>query len=107
MKNSKLIPCKFYVLKFVTDNMEYYKIGLSTNFNGRLVKLKGAHKATIDELYVLNSNLFNCATIEGELLKKYKKYNKRGEVPFNVDGSTECLSIKTPIQEIISYLEQL
>lgn len=105
--NSKNIKCVLYLLKFKTNNLEYYKIGISTNFKKRLIRLKGSHKATIEIVYKIESNLFDCAKKESELLNKYKKYNRRGEVPFGIDGSTECLSVKTPVEEIISYLESI
>lgn len=107
IENSKSISCSFYLLKFNLMNISYYKIGISTNMKDRINKLKGAHKANIEVLKILDSNLFDCAKIEGELLKKYKKYNKKGEVPFGIEGSTECLSINTPIEEIITYLESI
>lgn len=107
IENSKNIPCAFYLLKLTSNEIEYYKIGISTNMKDRLTKLSGAHKANIEVLYIVNSNLFDCAKLEGDLLNKYKEYNKKGEVPFKIEGSTECLSINTPIEEILSYLEQL
>ena len=107
IENSKYIKCSFYLLKFNTLDMEYYKIGMSTNLKERIRKLKGSHKASVELLYELESNLFDCAKYEGELLKKYKKYNKKGEVPYRIEGSTECLSIDTPIEEIITHLKTL
>jgi hypothetical protein len=106
IENSKNINCKVYVLKLKAEYLEYYKIGISTNFKERCKKLKNAHKANIDVLYTLDSNLFECAKIESELLEKYKEFNKKGEVPFGIEGSTECLSINTPIEEIVSHLSK-
>lgn len=107
IENSRYIPCSFYLLKITSKDIEYYKIGFSTNIKERLSKLGSTHKAKIKVLYKITSNLFDCAKLEGELLNKYKSYNRKGEVPFKIDGSTECLSIHTPIEEIISYLESI
>lgn len=103
---SKNIPCKLYLLKFHTDVIDYYKIGLSCNFNKRLSKLKLIHGLKADIVKTVDSNLFDVANLESEILKKYKSYNKHG-VPFGIEGSTECFSISLPVDEVMEYMESL
>lgn len=106
IEHSKLIDCVTYLLKFNSETLSYYKVGISTNMTQRLHKLRKVHNADIEVLFEFKSSLFNCADVENELLVLYKNYNRRGEVPYKIEGSTECFSIKAPIDEMIKFLSE-
>jgi len=103
---SKTIPSLIYLLKFHGINYSYYKVGLSCNFEKRFNKLKRAHGSTPEVLYTKDATLFDVAGWEDIILNKYKEFRK-GNVPFGIEGSTECFNSSLPIEEAISHLSSL
>lgn len=104
---SKNIKCQLYLLKLVSDTMTYYKIGISTEPKRRFDKLSRAHGAKVSIIHTIDSSLFVCSKLEGDVLNSYKKFQKRGTIPYGIEGSTECFNMNLPIQEIINNIQNL
>lgn len=107
VENSKKVASTIYLLKFTTSEKEYYKVGISANLKTRCTKLKGSHRADVEVVFKIDTDLFTAASVEAKVLQEYKRYNKKGKVPYRVEGSTECLSIDTPIDELIARIKTL
>ena len=107
IEDTKYISCSLYIMELTNNTEIFYKIGISRYIKKRI---KGIHydsnksyKAKI--IYNLNTSLFEAATVEQELHKKYKMFKYKPLMEFK--GHTECFTIELPVEEIISYLEQL
>ena len=89
MKNKKAI---LYIVKFIykTDVSEFYKIGISQNTINRRFNDTGEFYL-IEEIFILNTNLFNAYYLEQKYLKEIRKTQVR---PRNTilknKGESEC-----------------
>lgn len=107
VEDTKHIFCSLYIMELMNDTEIFYKIGISRYIKKRI---KGIHydsnkvyKAKV--FYNLDTSLFEAATLEQKLHKSYETY--KYTPLYNFKGQTECFTTDLPVEEIISYLEQL
>lgn len=89
MKNKNAI---LYVVKFIskTDNSQFYKIGITQNSIKRRFNDIGEYYL-IEEIFILNTNLFNAYYLEQKYLKEIKKTQIRPQnTILKNKGESEC-----------------
>lgn len=104
VRGSKKIMSGIYLMKF--DKEGLFKIGISKNGNNRRCgeiksDCNGYYSPSI--LYYTKMTLFNAATLENILHKKYKHLSQVPKIPFA--GQTECFSKDLPVNEVIKQIE--
>jgi len=110
LKNSFVSSCKgkialMYILKISNHEEEFYKIGITN----RTVEKRFARKREMPYNYEIiytreDEECPGCIfDLETNLLNKYNSFKYQPNIKFN--GYTECLSIKTPIEEVIEKLK--
>lgn len=105
IEDTKNIPCDLYIMELKKEKELFYKIGISRHIKKRIrgIFYDSNKEYQAIEVYKLSTSLFEAATIEQQLHKKYKEYKYNSNVYFK--GHTECFTTELPIEEIISYLE--
>lgn len=103
LEDSKSIVSGVYIMDLNKDGL--YKIGTSKNTTNRMYPIvyetKGYYAPTI--VHYRKMSLFNAASLEDVLHKKYKELKQLPEVCFA--GQTECFSKDLPINEVIEQIE--
>lgn len=85
---------KLYYLKFYNNNIEFWKIGITTlsvesRFGSKKLCEK-LHKLVYDVIFIESGTLYDCYILEQELLTKFKEY--RIKINYNNFKSTECFN---------------
>lgn len=94
-----------YIIKLKGDNEEFYKIGIT--FQGIKTRFSGNNSLPYNYEIIYEHGCDAGCTwdLEKEHHKKYKTFQYFPSIKFA--GYTECFTTDLPIEEIISYLEQL
>lgn len=85
----KNLPCKLYVIYIYNKEEEFLKIGITKNSLKRRYDSLKFYK--YETLKIINSNLYNCVTLESLIINSLKDYKY---IPLSkIDGYSECLKI--------------
>lgn len=84
--------CYLYIIKLSGNGEEFYKYGISKDYNMRHRKIQYATGYNIELLDVIVDTRISCAKMEGKLKKLHKRKNKY--IPLiKFGGYTECYTI--------------
>lgn len=107
VKSCKNKTALIYVLKIYNEKESFFKIGITN----RSVKKRFNSRRTMPynyEILFVKENKNNPECIFNAELNLLNKYNNFKYTPYKkFSGYTECFTLDLPVEEILSYLEQL
>lgn len=96
---------KTYILKCWNEDESFYKIGRTFKNIYRRFKCEIDMPYNFEVVYLFEAEADVAYNMEVKLKKEYKKLKYMPNIHFN--GKYECFTLDLPIEEILSYLEQL